>query len=541
MRVDPAGLHGSSLVALGARIRRIAEHRRWTTDQIAAAIVDLVYEETVPRLALIRAFHTRAFGALPTDLADRARATSADELSDATRCLVLVGSRGIEPAWNDVTASVAHRVIALSSEAAIRQLPMMAPWLASLRVPHHRDAAPVDQLDRTNVFYVADAVASPVVPVQREFVLRYGVRSVIGFGGPLPDGEAFAMIVFAAATIPETTAGELDVIGIHARLALLDATDQTLPPERISAVRARSLDDLLRLQEYRFQRLADQLVHDRDQETARAEALREQSGAHAERLQRSQRAMVNVIEDLRDARGRLEQRVAERTAELQERNRELEQFAYIASHDLQEPLRTVAGYLQLIEQRYGDRLDADGHEFIGFAVEGARRMQELIEALLAYSRVTSRERVLVPVSLDEVLDETLHALERAITETAAEIRRTALPVVHGDRIQLGQLFQNLIANAIKFRGAASPAISISATVAGDHHVIEVHDHGIGFDNRHAERVFLLFRRLQRKHPGTGIGLAICKKIVERHGGTIRASSVPGQGTTFQFTLPVQAR
>jgi light-regulated signal transduction histidine kinase (bacteriophytochrome) len=166
-------------------------------------------------------------------------------------------------------------------------------------------------------------------------------------------------------------------------------------------------------------------------------------------------------------------------------------------------------------------------------------MQELIEALLAYSRVASREHVLARVSLGDVLGETLRSLERAIIESGAAIRSGDLPVVHGDRIQLGQLFQNLIANAIKFCGDAPPDISIEATIAGDHHVIEINDRGIGFDNRHAERIFLLFRRLQRKHPGTGIGLAICKKIVERHGGTIRASSMPGERTTFQFTLPLE--
>jgi light-regulated signal transduction histidine kinase (bacteriophytochrome) len=251
--------------------------------------------------------------------------------------------------------------------------------------------------------------------------------------------------------------------------------------------------------------------------------------------------MLNVIEDLREARNRLEQRVADRTAELETRNRELEQFAYIASHDLQEPLRTVAGYLQLIQQRYRDRLDGEGHEFIGFAVDGARRMQELIEALLAYSRVASREHVLTKVALDGVLDDTLQSLERAIAESGATIRRGALPVVRGDRVQLGQLLQNLIGNAIKFGGDAPPDIAIDATVTGDDHVIEVRDRGIGFDNRHAERIFLLFRRLQRRHPGTGIGLAICKKIIERHGGTIQASSAPGQGATFRFTLPMGAR
>jgi signal transduction histidine kinase len=541
MRAELAQLHGSPLVALGARLRRIAEGRRWTTDQIAAAIVDLIWDAIAPSAALVRAYRTRPLGALHAALQDRARAQcAADELSAATRCLVLAGSRGIEPAWNDVAASHAHRVIPLAGESAMRRTPMVAALLDRLRVPLQPASSPPSHVEPERVFHVADAVGNPLIPLQRELVLRHGVRSVVGFGGPLPDGEALAVIVFATTAIPEATAGQLDVLGVHARLALLDATDHTLAPDLVTAIRARSLDELLRLQEHRFQLAAEQLVHDRERETARAEQLRERSGAQTDRLERSQRAMLNVIEDLREARGRLEVRVAERTAELEARNRELEQFAYIASHDLQEPLRTVAGYLQLIEQRYGDRLDSNGHEFIEFAVTGARRMQELIEALLAYSRVASREHVLAQVALDDVLSDTLDSLERAVVESGAQIRATGLPVVHGDRVQLGQLLQNLIANAIKFRGEAAPEISIEAAVVGDRHVIEVHDRGIGFDNRHAERIFLLFRRLQRKHPGTGIGLAICKKIVERHGGTIRASSVPGQRTTFQFTLPVGA-
>ena len=538
MTVDLARLPGS---VLGARLRRIADGQRWTTDQIAHAIAALIFDETAPRVALVRVYRTRRLGELPDELQGRARAVAAGSpLPDTTRCAVLVASRGSEPGWNDVAASAARRVTPLSVAPATRRIPLIAALLERVCAPLPTAAAAGPEAV-ANMFYVADAVGSPEVPAQREFVLRHGIRSAIGFGGPLPGGEGFAVAVFATATFPPATAGELDALAVHARLALLDATDHGVAADQLAQTRARLLDDLLRLQEYRFHRLADQLAHDRDEESARNRVLRAQSVADAERLQRSQRAMLNVIEDLREARDRLEQRVADRTAALEASNRELEQFAYIASHDLQEPLRTVAGYLQLIAQRYADRLDADGHEFIGFAVDGARRMQELIEALLAYSRVASREHVLTQVPLDAVVDDTLHALDRAIAESGAQIRRGALPVVHGDRIQLGQLVQNLVANAIKFRGDAPPDISIDATLAGAHHVVEVRDRGIGFDNRHAERIFLLFRRLQRKHPGTGIGLAICKKIVERHGGTIRAWSVPGHGATFQFTLPGGAR
>jgi signal transduction histidine kinase len=379
------------------------------------------------------------------------------------------------------------------------------------------------------------------VPAQREFVRRYGVRSVLGCGGPLPGGEPFALVLFATTLVPVAISHEIDVLGVHARLALLDATDLAVPAGELAAMRAAMLDTLLQVQEYRFQRHADQQQQDREAWLARTHELEQASGTQAaldaERVRRAQRAMLNVIDDLREARDRLEHRVAARTAELAERNRELEQFAYIASHDLQEPLRTVAGYLQLIEQRYADRLDADAHDFIRFAVEGATRMQALIEALLAYSRLTSRAPTFTKVALDDLVDDVLRGLERAIDEARATIVRAPLPVVTGDRVQLGQLMQNLIANALKFRGEAPAHISITATSDGAQHTITVRDRGIGFDNRHAERIFAVFRRLQRKYPGTGIGLAICKKIALRHGGTIRATSAPGQGATFEVTLP----
>jgi signal transduction histidine kinase len=502
-----AALSAAPLVALASRVRRIADGHAWTIDAIADAIVNLLFDELSGGLALVRAYRVR-------------------QLADATRGAVLVATRGNEPAWNDVERSTGHRVIALGDGP-----------------PSVIDAL-VDRLDHPDAraFFVEDAIGSPLVPAQREFVLRHGVRSVLGCGGQLARGEQVAILLFATTQVPAAIAHEIDALGVHVRLALLDATDLAMPAGELAALRARLLDTLLQLQEYRFQRHTDQQQQDRDAWLARAAQLEQASGAQAaidaERVRRAQRAMLNVIDDLREARDRLEHRVAARTAELAERNRELEQFAYIASHDLQEPLRTVAGYLQLIEQRYAAHLDADAHDFIRFAVEGATRMQALIEALLAYSRLTSRAPNFTRIALDDLLDDVLRGLDRAVSEAHATIERGPLPVVTGDRVQLGQLLQNLIANALKFRGEAPAHISITAVREGAQHIITVRDRGIGFDNRHAERIFAVFRRLQRKYPGTGIGLAICKKIVERHDGTIRAMASPGQGATFEVTLPV---
>ena len=266
---------------------------------------------------------------------------------------------------------------------------------------------------------------------------------------------------------------------------------------------------------------------------------------------------------LRKAHDELEMRVQARTAELNESNQqlqgeilerqqaeadlarsnaELEQLAYVASHDLQEPLRMVASYLQLLEQRYQASLDADAHEFIGFAVNGAKRMQSLIDDLLTYSRIGIRGAPLQPVDCAAVTTTVLHSLHMAIAEGDAQITCDSLPVVMGDATQLTQLFQNLLANAIKFRREKPVRIHIAAEPDGDFWRFSVQDNGIGIAPEYFERIFVMFQRLHSRslYAGTGIGLAICKKIVERHGGHIWVESVPGQGSTFYFTL-LQAR
>jgi PAS domain S-box-containing protein len=235
-----------------------------------------------------------------------------------------------------------------------------------------------------------------------------------------------------------------------------------------------------------------------------------------------------------------EAELAMRAEELARSNEELQRFAYVASHDLQEPLRMVASYTQLLQRRYADKLDADANEFIEYAVDGARRMQQLIRDLLEYSRVGTRAKEPRPVDAAAALDDALANLHIALAESGAEIRRGPLPVVLADASQLTQVFQNLIGNAIKFRGTAAPRIEVGAVRAGDAWRFFVADNGIGIDPQHAERIFVIFQRLhtREEYPGTGIGLAICKKIVERHGGRIWVESRLGAGATFNFTLPV---
>ncbi|MCL5096220.1 MAG: PAS domain S-box protein [Candidatus Omnitrophica bacterium] len=237
-------------------------------------------------------------------------------------------------------------------------------------------------------------------------------------------------------------------------------------------------------------------------------------------------------------RKRAEESVRRTAEELARSNEDLEQFAYVASHDLQEPLRAVAGFMGLLERRYQAQLDAKAQEYITGAVDGAARMQSLINDLLTYSRI-DRGRVPEPVAVQSILDHALANLHASIHETGAVITTGELPTIWADAVQITQLFQNLIGNAIKFRGDKRPEIEIRVDLEPGFWRFAVQDHGIGIDPQYANRIFLIFQRLhnRKQYPGTGIGLAICKKIVERHGGTIWVESALGQGATFYFTIP----
>jgi light-regulated signal transduction histidine kinase (bacteriophytochrome) len=280
------------------------------------------------------------------------------------------------------------------------------------------------------------------------------------------------------------------------------------------------------------------------------------------RLEDTQRALLNILDDLNQsneelqkAHDVLEARVLERTAELQRSNTqlrgemeerqkaedalkrrteelarsnaELEQFAYIASHDLQEPLRMVSSYVQLLAKRYQGKLDQDADDFIGYATDGAVRMQRLINDLLAYSRVGTRGKNFEEISLEDVLNQALEPL----------------PAVYGDAGQLSQVFQNLIDNAMKFRRDETPRVHVSATIEKNECICMVKDNGIGIAPEFINKLFLLFQRLhtRKEYPGTGLGLAICKRIVERHGGRIWVESRPGAGSAFYFRIPISQR
>lgn len=244
--------------------------------------------------------------------------------------------------------------------------------------------------------------------------------------------------------------------------------------------------------------------------------------------------LVNI-----DDRKKAEVTLREYSESLSRSNSELEQFAYIASHDLQEPLRMIGSYLQLLEQRYKGRLDKDADDFINYSIDGANRLQQMINDLLVFSRVQTRGKEPTDTHVELALKGALENLRPSIQESKAKISYTNLPTVNADPIQLTMLFQNLLSNAIKFHGKETPEIKISSRI--DKQMVEfcILDNGIGIDPQYKDRIFVIFQKLHNRdeYPGTGIGLAVCKRIIARHGGQIWVESKPGAGTKFYFTLP----
>ncbi|MGB2711008.1 MAG: ATP-binding protein, partial [Conexibacter sp.] len=255
----------------------------------------------------------------------------------------------------------------------------------------------------------------------------------------------------------------------------------------------------------------------------------------AEDVDSMRRRIVEELSLLQDAHAQLDAQARE----LQRSNAELEQFAYVASHDLQEPLRKVASFCQLLEERYDGELDERGRQYVAFAVDGAKRMQQLINDLLTFSRVGQTPVVREVVELDDVVQQALTSLATAIEESGAEIVAAPLPQVRGEPALLAAVFQNLVGNALKFRGAGRPRVELSAARADGEWVIACTDDGIGIEPEYAERIFMIFQRLHPKerYAGTGIGLAMCRKIVEYHGGRIWLDTTATDRTTFRFALP----
>ena len=248
--------------------------------------------------------------------------------------------------------------------------------------------------------------------------------------------------------------------------------------------------------------------------------------------------ILDYVETYRES-DRAKASLAQRAAKLERSNADLEQFAYVASYDLQEPLRMVSSYTQLLAEEYKGRLDGEADKYISYTVEGAQRMQQLIRDLLAYSRIDNRGGRFSPTDCKNVLDNAIQNLQVSIEEVSERVIHNGLPIVIADPAQIGQVFQNLIGNALKFRGKDPPQIHVTAERLGSEWRFAVCDNGIGIEKGFSERVFQIFQRLhtRKEYPGTGIGLAVCKRIIDRHRGRIWVESTLGEGATFFFTIP----
>ena len=326
----------------------------------------------------------------------------------------------------------------------------------------------------------------------------------------------------------------LAVVPIHCRKGILGAihlADRRVgqfPPALVEVV--ESITPMIGEAVRRFQAEAELAKHRDHLEELVEQRTRELEAANAQLRKEVASRMVAEEALLRAAE------------DLKRSNLDLEQFGYVASHDLQEPLRAVAGFVRLLEHRFPETVDAKMREYIAGAAEGATRMEQLITDLLAFSRLSTEGRALVPTKLEAPLRTALNTLQFSIKKANAVVTSDPLPTVRVDESQIAQVFQNLIANALKFHSERPPQIHIGARAEEGSWVVRVQDNGIGIDPQYFERIFQLFQRLhtRKNYPGTGIGLAICKKIVQRHGGKIWVESQPDQGTTFFFSIPETA-
>jgi signal transduction histidine kinase len=308
-------------------------------------------------------------------------------------------------------------------------------------------------------------------------------------------------------------------------------------PSPMEEVERQNLELLQTLEELRLKEM--ELARQLDT----ADRLNRELERTNDELDRTNKGVISLYKEIEDKNVDLQHQVRERQlaeGRLARSNKELEHFAYIASHDLQEPLRMIGSFLQLLAAESGDRVGEEGREYIRFAVDGAQRMQQLIEDLLAYSRVDRKGRPFAPTDMEGVLASVLADLRHVIEDSGAAVDHDPLPTVMADGVQMTQLLQNLVLNGIKFRGRAAPRVRVSARPGDGEWIFSVADNGIGIEPQHLEKVFVIFQRLHTRdeYPGTGIGLAVCQRIVERHGGRIWAESEPGRGSTFFFTIPL---
>jgi signal transduction histidine kinase len=600
------------MTVCGAALRQLGVGAS-SMEEVAQGLVEYLYDtlrapQTGTRAcSLIRFYKTHPYAELEPILQ-----TFADRLLVQTPatptmpCMTLLATMGAEPAWQQRRQSTGHQAIPLSSPELVAQLPMVAQLVRQFGLPLESVLAPdptllIDLEQKTyGVFYVPNAIASPYIPAQDTFVVPYGIQAVLGCGGLLPTGHLYAVIIFSTVPIPRQTAELFRSLALSIKVAILPFVENAVfARQTLAAARASypseghsapptprqlqshiaALSQLLEVHEIttleQTTKLEDALRHLHQQDLEKAHLLQE--------LQSQAADLAQVNAALQHAKGDLEQRVTERTAaleqanttlrqeiterrqaeeclktfaaQLEQSNRELQDFAYVASHDLQEPLRKIQAFGDRLHKVCSPALGEQGRDYLTRMQHAAHRMQRLIRDLLSFSRVTTQAQPFVPVDLARVVQEVVTDLEVRLEHSAGRVDVDTLTTLHADPLQMRQLLQNLIGNALKFRRpdvppvvrisghclAASPLSPAPTLGETAWYQIAVADNGIGFDEKYLDRIFAPFQRLhgRTEYEGTGIGLAICRKIVERHGGLITATSVPGRGTTFLVTLPLR--
>lgn len=425
----------------------------------------------------------------------------------------LTTRKQVEDAQRFLFEATAHLVSSLDYETTLAQV-------AQIVVPFLADWCEVHSLEEGGqIRCLAVAHVDPVkVQWARELQRRYPPSPDVPYGVSqvLRTGKSELFSEIPDALLVDAARGDTELLSILRTVGLSSA--MVVP--MIARGRVLGAINFVAAESGRHYEAADVALAE---ELARRAALAVDNA----RLYREAREVQGVLVQQADA--------------LRRSNTELQQFAYVASHDLQEPLRMVTSFVQLLAKRYQGVFDATAEEYIGYAVEGATRMKALIDDLLNFSRVETRGKPFAPLDCARVVQRTLHVLQTVIQERNANIQVDPLPTVLGDELQVGQVFQNLLSNALKFC-TTQPQVRISARQKGQQWLFMVQDNGIGIDPQQAERIFVLFQRLHTRaeYPGTGIGLAICKKIIERHGGRVWVESEPGKGATFYFTLPALA-
>jgi signal transduction histidine kinase len=536
------------MVACGSALRSLAADASHM-EPVANAVVRYLYDhlraggDGTRACALVRLYKTHVYADLEPNLRQIVCSGLGDRPpSPAMKCLTLLATAGDQEEWNSRQSSVGHRAIPLYSQEQVDHIPMVAQLIRQFGLESASVLAPdpaimLDLEQRTyNVFHVLHARGSPYIPAQDEFVIPFGVRSVLGFGGVLPSGDLFAVILFAKVPIPAGTAEFFKTIALNIKVALLphDATAVfapreagASPPGRLAESRSAALAQLLDVQEQTA--LA---------QTLRLHAKNDELEIALRQLRETQVLRRNEME-MRRLNAELERRVARRTAELEAANEELEAFSYSVAHDLRAPLRAIEGFSRILLDKYPARLDDTGKDYLRRVGAAAKRLEQLIGDLLNLSRLTRSEMRHMTVDLSALAEEVAAELRQREPQRPVEFVIARGVVAGGDTRLLRFALDNLLGNAWKYTSACGEArIEFGAAPINGQTTYFVRDNGAGFDMAYVEKLFRPFQRLhsEREFPGTGIGLASVKRVVGRHGGRVWAEGAVGRGATFYFTL-----